>query len=136
MLESQPMLVTHLMRREVIAVAEQTSVRKAAQLLNDHEIRHLPVVDGPRLRGMVSEKDVLQFLAETQDVPSAAAKTSVSEIMNPEVVYVDNHETVRTAIGLMLEYQIGAVPVVDYESGELCGILSYVDILRIAQDLL
>jgi CBS domain-containing protein len=134
MIENEPMLVTHLMQSEVVAITLNLSIEEASQLLDDLEIRHLPVVHGRKLVGMVSTRDVREYFAS--HLHPEAGRASVESIMNREVVFVDTRETVRAAIGLLLEYRIGAVPVVDYESGDVCGILSYVDILRVAADLL
>ena len=61
-------------------------------------------------------------------------ETPLQVVMQGAVIAVDDSESVKTAIDLMLEYGIGAVPVIDRHSEELIGIVSYVDILRALRD--
>ncbi len=60
--------VRDLMSREVITCAPEESIAAAEKLMNDHRIRHLPVVEGTRLVGMVSMRDtIVARLKETRD---------------------------------------------------------------------
>jgi acetoin utilization protein AcuB len=62
--------------------------------------------------------------------------TPISEVMAADVVSVDSSESVESVIDAMLEYKVGAVPVVDRHSSELVGIVSYIDVLRYARELM
>jgi acetoin utilization protein AcuB len=62
--------------------------------------------------------------------------TPVAEVMNTDLVTLDPGETLKTAIDTMLEYGVGALPVVDRQRDELVGILSYVDVLRHVRTML
>jgi acetoin utilization protein AcuB len=126
--------VSDLMTREVLTVSPTDTVRDAITRLEDQHIRHLPVVDDGRLVGIVTDRDLREYrmplseaLANPDDA-QARLDIPVAEVMRGEPITVEPGETVRTAIDLMLTYDIGAVPVVASEDGRLLGILSYVDL--------
>jgi acetoin utilization protein AcuB len=125
-----------VMTTALVTAKPQTTVRDAVLLLDDMEIRHLPVVDGGKLVGIISDRDLREYRAplmgagDDPDQAAALLATPVTEVMNDQVVSVDTGEDVAAAIDVMLEYGVGAVTVVDRESSELVGIVSYVDILR------
>jgi len=113
-----------IMTKAVVSVSPEETVRRAGELLDDLEIRHLPVLAGQRLVGIISDRDLREFRSPPE------LETPVSTIMTTPVISLDMGESVQTAIRLILKYKIGALPVVDRESGRLEGILSYTDILR------
>jgi len=88
----------------------------------------------------VSDRDLREYrlpVMEELEHPDQAddlLDTPLSEVMNSEVVSVDSGEDVVAAIDLMIEYRVGALPVLD--GRELVGIVSYVDLLRLARDVL
>ena len=125
------------MTTEVVTAEPTVSVRRALRLLEDLELRHLPVVDGEELVGILSDRDLREFrmdlIKELVEGGSDRARnldTPISEVMSGLVISVDTEESLRAAIDTMLEYGVGAVPVVDRATGNLEGIVSYVDILR------
>jgi acetoin utilization protein AcuB len=135
------MQVGDIARREVVSARPTDRVRDAIRTLEDLEIRHLPIVDDDgSLMGMISDRDLREYrvpLLDEIDDPDRAddlLDTALSEVMSADVVSVDVFEDLRAAVDLMLEYRVGAVPVV--EGDELVGILSYVDVLRAARDAL
>lgn len=128
--------VSSIMTTTVVTVKPDATVGDALRLLDDQFIRHLPVVEGARLVGVISDRDLREYrlpLMEEVDHPDRAdalMNTPVSEVMNTTLVTLEPTETLRTAIDLILEYGIGALPVVDRDTEELVGIVSYVDILK------
>jgi acetoin utilization protein AcuB len=56
--------------------------------------------------------------------------------MSTDVLSVDPETDVGEVVDLMIEHRVGAVPVVDADSEELVGIVSYMDVLRASRDLL
>ena len=125
-----------VMTTALVTAKPHTTVREALLLLEDMDIRHLPVVDAGKLVGILSDRDLSEFrVALMREEPDAGQMddglgTAVSEIMNDRVVSVDTGEDVAAAIDVMLEYGVGAVTVVERDSNELVGIVSYVDVLR------
>jgi CBS domain-containing protein len=116
-----------IMTSNVVTIRQTASVREALQTLDELDVRHLPVVDDHEgLVGMLSERDLLR-LRRSQDVLAQP----VSEVMSGDIVMVNPATDVVEIIDLMTENRIGAVPVVDSDS-QLAGIVSYVDVLRVA----
>lgn len=118
----------------------QTSIREVLQTLGEADIRHLPIVEGQKLVGIVSTHDLRAF------VPAPGAyrhphevqqmlDQPVGEVMNQEVICVHPDTDLSEAIDALIEHKIGALPVVASAERELVGILSYVDVLRIARPL-
>lgn len=120
----------------LVTIKPVDTVRSALLRMEDQEIRHLPVVEGKQLIGMVSDRDLREYrlpVMEEIDNPEYAddlLETPVSEVMNANLVTLDPSESIKAAIDLMLEYGVGALPVVERHSEELVGIVSYVDVLK------
>ncbi len=125
-----------IMSADPIVVQIDTSIAEALEVLQNAEVRHLPVVDEGTIVGMLSDRDFrtayLSPLADTESLDRLKAKlqSPVSTIMSSGVVTVNPETDLADVIDCMLENKIGAVPVVDARGDELVGIVSYVDILR------
>ncbi|PRQ03353.1 Arabinose 5-phosphate isomerase KdsD [Enhygromyxa salina] len=141
------MSVEAIMTQSVFSVKPTATVREAIRLIEDSDIRHLPVLEDGRLVGIVSDRDLREyriplmleierFDSEDRSRADEILDTAISEVMNSDIVSVDSSESIDSVIGAMIEYKVGAVPVVDQHSDELVGIASYVDVLRYARELL
>ncbi len=130
------MAIADLMTSDVITVAAHESVARAFELIESMDVRHLPVVDGGRLVGMLSDRDLREYrlprMDELEDPARADAllATPVSEVMSSDIVSVDQGESLRAVADAMIEYKVGAIPVLDRTSDRLVGIVSYVDLLE------
>lgn len=128
--------VDSIMTREVISTTPSESIRAALLKIEDQDIRHLPVLDDGRLVGMISDRDLreqrLPLMEEIEDPDYADNLLSapISSVMSGDVLSVDTGESLRAAVDLMIEYKVGAVPVVDRHTEQLVGIVSYIDVLR------
>jgi acetoin utilization protein AcuB len=100
------------------------TIAEAIEVLNSLEIRHLPVMRGTNLVGMLSERDTHNLYGETRE------NNTVDRIMNSNVISVAPGTALLEVADTLLENRIGAVPVIDPHSEELLGIVSYVDVLR------
>lgn len=133
---------TTLMTKTVVTAKPTDTVRRALRLLEDSDIRHLPVIDGKKLVGLVSDRDLREYrlpLVEEIEDPDYADElldTPLSEVMSGDVLCLESSESLATAVDLMIEYGIGAVPIIDRETEELLGIVSYVDVLKAVRDTL
>ena len=129
------MRAAELMTKNPTFVGELTTVNEALNLLYEQDIRHLPVVRGGELVGIVSDRDLRRFRdVAPEDEPEAAAQNpTVSALMNTDPAQVDPEAEAGEIVELMLLHRVGAVPVVDSETNELVGIVSYVDLLRLLQ---
>jgi acetoin utilization protein AcuB len=134
--------VESVMTANPMTAKPDTPIREALQLLEDMEIRHLPVLDDGRLVGIVSDRDLREFrlpLFQEMDNPDFAeelAQTPVSAAMSSLVISVETGEDLGSAIDAMMEHGVGAVPVVERDGDTLVGIVSYVDVLRVLRAIL
>ena len=136
------MLVQEVMTREPCVVSVRDSIGKVLSRLAEADVRHLPVMDGGELVGIVSDRD-LRVVALSADGATEGSGESarslarpISGLMSSDVVSVGPTDDLVEAIDLMLEHRIGAVPVVDEHDARLVGIVSYVDALRVAREVL
>jgi acetoin utilization protein AcuB len=116
------------------------SVAEALGLLYELDVRHLPVVRGRELVGIVSDRDLRRFTQASEDEAIDAMEnargTTVGNFMNTDPVRVDPETNVKEILELMLLHRVGAIPVADLDTGDLLGIVSYVDLLRVLQEIL
>jgi CBS domain-containing protein len=126
------MQLSEIITREVETVRPETSAREAAQRMRSMDVGALPVCDGRRLLGMVTDRDLaIRVLAEGRD-PNA---TPVQDAMTPDVCYAFEDDDVQRAADIMKDRQIRRLPVVDREK-HLVGIVALGDIATTGQDKL
>ena len=105
-------------------------VAEAAQLLADRRIGALPVVDGDRLLGVFSERDLLYSIAKEG---AAALNRTVGEVMTSPAITVARDTEMLHALGLMTRRRIRHLPVV--EDGQLIGLISIGDLVKFRVEL-
>jgi CBS domain-containing protein len=118
---------------QVLTIGPAASVLQAALLMNEHRVGALVAVEGGRVVGMFTERDVLmRVVAERRD-PEA---TRVSEVMTASVVCCSPETTTDEARGVMRDRRIRHLPVADAD-GRLLGLISIGDLnaqLQAAQE--
>ena len=135
--------VSDVMTRDVLFVGPEDRLRHAATIMREHRIGGLPVVDGGRVVGMITESDFLNMAAETPDGDrhgfldalfgghrAAHPSTLVGEAMTKDPVSVEASTGIREAARTMKRHRIKRVPVVSGD-GRLVGILSRADVMKI-----
>lgn len=131
------MEVREIMTTNPLTARLGTTVFDAIRTLESEQIRHLPIVEGGELVGIVSDRDLLRFshaaLLEDPDAARTRLQVAVSTVMTSDPSCVAPDDEIDDAIDMMLENRIGALPVVDEAEGRLVGILSYVDVMRAAR---
>ena len=136
------MRVQDVMSSNPVTVAPDASVAEVWDLMREHAIRHIPVLDRGALVGMLSDRDLAHFDivrlldAEGADALRRALATPVAKVMSSDVVDVSPDAELGEVVDLLVDNRIGAVPVVRPESQELIGIVSYIDVLEGIRDLL
>jgi acetoin utilization protein AcuB len=119
---------TDVMTESPATIAPGETIATATRMLEELEIRHLPVVDGSgELVGMLSDRDLRGAMGSDRGGPPASAR--IVDVMNGNVVQANADDDLAEIANLMIDNRIGAVPIVD-ERGMLVGIVSYVDVLR------
>lgn len=109
---------------QVLTVRPETSVLDASKLMNEHKIGALIVLDGDRVRGMFTERDVLRRVVAEQRDPAA---TTVQEVMTEKVVTCSPEIEVDHARNIFMEKRIRHLPVLD-EGERLVGMISIGDL--------
>ncbi|MBE7157548.1 MAG: CBS domain-containing protein [Rhodospirillales bacterium] len=118
------MKVKAAMTEKVEVVSPETLLQEAAQMMKSLDAGVLPVCDGERLVGMLTDRDMtVRAAAEGKD-PKA---THVSEAMSLEVVYCFEDQDVEEAADLMADKQIRRLPVLSRDK-QLVGIVSLSDL--------
>lgn len=134
------MNIQDIMTRHPAHIGPDASIFAALNLLKDLDVRHLPVVENGQLVGILSDKDLQALspqelkralLAETNFDLTSVLEQPVSDFMSGNIFFVYPEASIAEAIDIMLDQQIGAVPVVNSEN-TLVGLVSYVDIIRAA----
>ncbi len=118
-----------------ITVRSNDSVWTALKMLHTHQIRHLPVVEGKRLVGIVTDRDFRTVLPSSLSMPEEQARfrdwgaqVKVGEVMTRNVQTVTPEVETDKAARLMVEHRIGCLPVV--RGTTLVGIVTTIDLLR------
>ena len=131
------MLVGKRMTRNPITVTPDDPLSFAAGILREHRFHHLPVVEGGKLVGILSDTDLrnASFAAKTAEGKGApAGDRPVREAMRAEVWSVTPDDSVEDALLILTREKFGALPVL---SGDrLVGIITRADLLNAFVDLL
>lgn len=118
--------VRDVMSSPPVDVVPETSLRDVAALLDEHEIGVVVVLGADGLEGVVSERDVVRALGQGADMDATCA----ADVMATEPVWVTEDDTVDDAAASMADEAVRHLPVLD-EDGQVCGILSSRDVLRV-----
>ncbi|HVR16306.1 MAG TPA: CBS domain-containing protein [Candidatus Limnocylindrales bacterium] len=125
--------VVDVMTKNPLVMTPAETIGQADELMTENRIRQLPVVDEGALLGIITDRDIRSFLAQSALVePEERAKvlrTNVSEIMTAEPLTLAPDDDLREAVELLIDEKVGGIPVVDHAEG-LVGIVTYVDVLR------
>ena len=111
------------MSRNLVTVTRKTSIQTAIQLMKDHSIRHLPVLDAGEFVGFVTESDLRGVI-----IPSMIEEISINDVMIANPITVAPQDTVEKAAILLYRHKIGGLPVID--GGRLVGIITVADVLE------
>ena len=134
------MLVKHRMTADPVSVAPHDTLADALRLTRERRIRHLPVVEGGVLVGILSDRDLRSAMPSPLEAGDAAAaervgRTPVSGVMTAEVITAGPYDSVEDAAKLLCRHRIGALPVVDAHGG-LLGMISETDVLTAFAEVL
>lgn len=116
--------IRDLMTQLPHSVGHDISISKAKTMMREHHIHHLPVLDGGKLVGVLSARD----LKVAEGIPNSA-EMPVEELMTDEPLIVDPDTDVKTVIETMLSKEAGSV-IVSAKAGQPWGIFTSTDGLR------
>ena len=120
------MLVRDVMHYPVITVEAGVSLQEANDLMWEHGIRHLPVLENGRLVGILTDRDLRMATSELSPMPYSP-QARVEEVMTAPVLTADPLDPVEEAARVMRDRKVGCLPVV--EGRELVGIITGIDLL-------
>lgn len=134
------MNVRDLMQTEVITLSLYDHLAIAEDIMRLGRVRHLPVLDGDRPVGLVSQRDLFRAgMSSVLELEPGSnqqwlEKVVVHDVMTRDVETIHPDQPMRSAVETMLEKKIGCLPVV--EDGALVGLISETDCLSYLAHLL
>ena len=118
------MQLKDVMTPGVEVIAPEASIYEAAEKMSHRDVGPLPVCDGERLIGMLTDRDItVRAVAAGRD----PLTTRVRDVMTPDVVYGFDDQDVQDAARLMEQYQIRRLPVLN-RAKQLVGIVALGDL--------
>jgi CBS domain-containing protein len=122
--------VRDAMTNDPRSVEASTPIVEAARLMKQEDVGVIPIVEGDRLQGVITDRDiVIRIIAEGKDPQSA----TVGEAASQNVVTIDPQQELDEALRLMAQHQVRRLPVVE-EDGRLVGILATADVAQHADE--
>ncbi|MBI2361445.1 MAG: CBS domain-containing protein [Deltaproteobacteria bacterium] len=132
--------VADVMTENPLTVEPSDTLEQVEELLEEHRIRQLPVVEGTVLVGIITDRDIRPFLRDrylgSPEEQERVMKTTVAAVMSPKPITLSPNDDLKEAIELLIEEKMGGIPVVDQDGEAVVGIVTYVDVLRCFLELL
>ena len=116
--------IQDVMTRDVQTISPEETVRRAAQLMDELNVGAIPVCDGDKLVGMITDRDITVRSTAAGQAPE---QTRVGDVMSTDVRTCYTNQTVDEVLGQMGDVQIRRVPVIDQQSHRMVGIVSLGD---------
>lgn len=126
--------VSKIMTANVYVVQENAPLREAVTMISNHNIRHLPVLKGHEVSGIISSTDINQLMFGSLFENQAGTNEAIFEMLSiPQVMTaspktVSPHDTIKEVAEILANADFHALPVV--ENGELKGIVTSTDIIK------
>jgi CBS domain-containing protein len=118
------MKIKDMLTRDPHVVGPEAMITEAAKMMKQHDIGMLPVCDGQRLVGSITDRDLtVRAVADGRDPRS----TKVGDVMTPSVFWCYDDQGIEVAAQLMEEKQIRRLPIVNRDK-RLVGIISLGDL--------
>jgi CBS domain-containing protein len=116
--------IQDVMTKDVQFISPEETVRRAAQMMDEFNVGSIPVCDGDKLVGMITDRDITVRSTAAGQAPE---KTRVGDVMSTDVRTCYAGQSVDEVLGQMGDVQIRRVPVVDQASHKMVGIVSLGD---------
>ena len=122
--------ITELMTPNPRTIDQDKPVSDAAKMMRDEDVGLAPIVDGDKLVGTVTDRDIaIRVVAEGKDPET----TKVIEIASRELITIDPQQDLDDAVKLMARHQVRRLPVVE-EDGKLVGVVAQADVAEHASE--
>lgn len=127
--------VSAIMTKNIIGLTRSDDLERAEMLFNRYKIKHIPVVSGETIIGMLSYTDLMRIsFAETPDEGNNSVESivynifTIEQVMVKDVVTITSETTIKEASQILADREFHALPVVD--DGTLIGIVTTTDLLN------
>lgn len=117
-------LISEIMTPDVATLEPEETIQRAAQLMDELNVGSIPVFEGERLIGLLTDRDIVVRAISI----GAPASTPVSEVMSAGISYCFTDEPVDDVMVRMRELQVRRMPVMDRSTGKLAGIVALGDL--------
>jgi CBS domain-containing protein len=122
--------IRDLMTANPCSIDADQTVAHAAKMMRDEDVGLAPIVEGDKLIGTVTDRDIaIRVVAEGKD----PQQTTVREIASTNIVTIDPQQDLDEALRLMAKHQVRRLPVVE-EDGRLVGVVAQADVAREGDD--
>ena len=127
--------VSKIMTKNLVTLSTKDDLVTAERLFKKHHIRHIPVVEGNNIKGMLSHTDLMRIsFADAIDEHEEVVDTivynmfTIPQVMVHDVVSVKSDTTIKDVAEILSKREFHALPVVD--DGKLKGIVTTTDLIR------
>lgn len=128
--------VSDIMIKNIIGLTISDNLEKVEMLFKRHKIKHIPVVSGGVIIGIVSYTDIMRITKDeavigdgkNKDASKIYKGYTVERIMAKDVLTITSDTTIKEATGILSQREFHALPIVD--DGELMGIITTRDLLK------
>ena len=133
------MFVSDWMTKKVFVVSPNDSISEAARITKEKKIKHLPVVKGSRIVGILSDRDIKEYVPskatslDVYELHYLLARTKVKEVMKKKIFTTSPDTPIEEVALIMHDNNIGCLPVID--KNDLIGIISDRDIFQVLVDI-
>jgi CBS domain-containing protein len=128
--DEMPKTVREVMTSRLCSIDANETVAYAAKMMRDEDVGIAPIVEGDRLVGVLTDRDItVRVVAERRDPEQA----KVTEVASSDLVTLDPDQDLDEALRLMAQHQVRRLPVVE-EDGRLVGVLAQADVAREADE--
>lgn len=128
-------LVSKIMSDKLITLNLSNNLVEAEKLFKENSIRHIPIVSGSKIIGMLSLTDLMRisyvdsYGAEENDVDTSVySMLSIEQVMVKNIIFVSSNQTIKEVAEILAKNEFHALPVID--DGKLVGIVTTTDLLH------
>ena len=122
--------IKHVMTSNPCSIDADKSVAYAAKMMRDEDVGLAPIVEGDKLIGMLTDRDIaIRVVAEGRNPD----QVTVKEVASKQVVTIDPQQDLAEALRIMAKHQVRRLPVVE-EDGRLVGVVAQADVAREGDD--
>jgi CBS domain-containing protein len=111
--------------QDLTVISKNQTVFEAAKLMADKKIGAVPVVEGERVVGIFSERDIMNRVVAKKIDPQ---NTTIDQVMTTDLIVGEPAENIEVILARMKQANIRHLPIVD--NGKLVGIISFRDLLQ------